>query len=258
MSIALLGAQTHRTTADDARAQALQHVEIAEGRTAIAPSTGCRDDRQITFDFCREDLPEKSESTETFAIEAEVPAQLSDRRQSRGIEQIVETVGERQVVGPATPLARLSDRVRSTDGSMLQLLREGGNRSTTFRGLLDIIGQSTAIVYVEFGYCAFGHLNGCLLPFLTSSHGDRYLRVLVTPDTRRRSHDQLIALVAHELRHVVEVIQHQEVVDADSMEAMYRKIGIPLAGNSRAYETSAARAAGDAVLLELLAKAAAR
>jgi hypothetical protein len=141
---------------------------------------------------------------------------------------------------------------------MLQLFAEGGERSATFRDLVDTIDQSTGIVYVEFGYCAFGHLNGCLLPFVASLHSDRYLRVLVSPDTHRRSHDQLIALVAHELRHVVEVIQHEEVVDVDSMEAMFRKIGTPLAGSSRGYETSAARAAGDAVLLELLSKRAAR
>jgi len=201
-------------------------------------------------------MPDDAKAQEPQRVEiAQRSAQRPDRRQPHATEQTIGTLGDSQVDVPAVPL---SDRVRSTDVAMLQLLREGRERSTTFRGLLDIIGHSNGIVYVEFGYCAFGHLNGCLLSFLTSSHGDRYLRVLVTPDKSRRSHDQLLALVAHELRHVVEVIQHEEVVDADSMEAMYRKIGIPLARNSRAYETSAARAAGDAVLLELLAKAAAR
>ena len=204
-------------------------------------------------------MPDDAKAQEPQRVEiAQRSAQRSDRRQPHATKQTIGTLGDSQVDVPAVPPVTLSDRVRSTDAAMLQLLREGRERSTTFRGLLDIIGHSKGIVYVEFGYCAFGHLNGCLLSFLTSSHGDRYLRVLVTPDKSRRSHDQLIALVGHELRHVVEVIQHEEVVDADSMEAMYRKIGIPLARNSRAYETSAARAAGDAVLLELLAKAAAR
>jgi hypothetical protein len=75
----------------------------------------------------------------------------------------------------------------------------------------------------------------------------------VTPDTTRRSHDQLLALIAHELRHALEVIEHVEVVDATTMEAMYRKIGTPPIGRAGC-ETSAARAAGDSVLSELMAK----
>jgi len=76
----------------------------------------------------------------------------------------------------------------------------------------------------------------------------------VTPDKTRGSHDQLLALIVHELRHALEVIEHVEVVDATTMEAMYRRIGTPLTGGATGYETSAARAAGDAVLSELMSK----
>jgi hypothetical protein len=144
-------------------------------------------------------------------------------------------------------------RVRSTDTAILALLREGVERSATFRTLFDAIAKSNGIVYVEFGYCAFGHLKGCLLPFVASAHGDRYLRIVVIRDKNRVTHDQLIALIAHELRHALEVLDHEEVVDATTMEAMYRRIGTPLAGGA-GYETSAARAAGDVVLSELSAK----
>jgi hypothetical protein len=137
---------------------------------------------------------------------------------------------------------------------MLALVREGTERSATFRALVDTVDHSNGIVYVEFGYCAFGRLNGCLLPFIASSHGDRYLRVAVTPDRNRRSHDQLLALIAHELRHALEVIEHHEVVDAATLEAMYHRTGTAIAGANRGYETSAARAASDSVLAELTAK----
>jgi hypothetical protein len=43
-------------------------------------------------------------------------------------------------------------------------------------------------------------------------------------------------------------------VDVQTLEAMYEKIGTPLTGGLNGYETSAARAAGDAVLAELLLK----
>jgi hypothetical protein len=156
---------------------------------------------------------------------------------------------------PPAAAAGSPSRVRSADGTILQLLKEGDERSPTFHALIDAIDHSTGIVYVEFGYCAFGHLNGCLLPFIASAHGDRYLRAIVMPDKSRANHDQLIALIGHELRHALEVFDHQEVVDAATMEAMYRKIGTPIAGGPRGYETSAARAAGDAALAELLRNA---
>jgi hypothetical protein len=144
--------------------------------------------------------------------------------------------------------------VRSTDATILALLTEGTERSATFCSLNAAINQATGIVYVEFGYCAFGHLNGCLLPFIATSEGNRYLRILVTPDENRHDHNQLLALMAHEMRHALEVLEHEGVIDVPTMEAMFRNIGTPLAGQHMGYETSAARAAGDAVLSELVAK----
>ena len=116
---------------------------------------------------------------------------------------------------------------------------------------MEAIGQSDGIVYIEFGYCAFGRLNGCLLPFIAPSHGDRYLRIVVTPDRNRCSHDQLLALLAHELRHALEVIEHREVTDVATMNVLYARIGTPQAGGVSGYETSAVRAAGDQTLAEL-------
>jgi hypothetical protein len=173
-------------------------------------------------------------------------------RQALGIV-ILSTV----IVGmavPALPSTADSKRVRSTNAEMLALPHEGADRSPTFRGLVDKVASSDGIVYIEFGYCAFGHLNGCLLPFIASSHGDRYLRVVVTPDKNQRSHDQLLALIAHELQHALEVIEHAKVIDVATLEAMYREIGRSIPGQNHGYETSAARAAGDAVLAELFVK----
>jgi hypothetical protein len=159
------------------------------------------------------------------------------------------------VLGATAPSASAStddlSRVRSTDASILPLVREGMARSTTFRGLVEAIEQSNGIVYAEFGICAFGRLNGCLLPFLEGSHGDRYLRVVLSADARRCDHDQLLALIAHELRHALEVLDHPEIVNAAGMEALYRRIGTPETGGLMGYETSTARAAGSAVMSEL-------
>ena len=78
-----------------------------------------------------------------------------------------------------------------------------------------------------------------------------YVRVIVSPEKSRLNHDQLLALIGHELRHALEVLEHPEVVDDPTMENMYRSIGTPIAGQ-RGFETSAARSSGTAVLTELL------
>jgi hypothetical protein len=155
------------------------------------------------------------------------------------------------VAAPVAAAGEPGSRVRSTDAAILNLLWEGRERSATFRALVDAIDRSNGIVYVEFGFCAFGHLDGCLLPFMTFTHGDRYVRIIVTPEQSRVSHDQLLALIGHELSHAVEVLEHPEVVDLTTMEAMYRKIGSPIGGGQRGYETSTARAAGATILSEL-------
>jgi len=140
--------------------------------------------------------------------------------------------------------------VRSTNPAVTTLIKEGATRSASFQRLLERVDELNGIVYVEFGHCAFGHLNGCLLPFVMTTNGGRYLRILVTPDQTRASHDGLIALIAHELQHALEVLAHPEVVDLESMLAMYARIGRPLSGRS-GYETSEAHAAQEAVLSEL-------
>jgi hypothetical protein len=151
----------------------------------------------------------------------------------------------------ATEMA-MRARIRSTDARMLELIQEGRERSNTFDELAAAIDRSTGIVYVEFGYCAFGHLNGCLLPFIARTEGERYLRIVVSPDKNQRTHNQLLALMAHELQHAREVIAHEEVVDAPTMQAMFRKIGAPV---KHGYETPAAQAMGDKVLAELAGRA---
>jgi hypothetical protein len=164
---------------------------------------------------------------------------------------IVAAVLTTQITAASPAADEVSPRVRSTDRVMLKLLKEGRERSGTFRTLVDAIDHSNVIVYVEFGYCAFGHLDGCLLPFLASTHGDRYVRIVVTSEKSRLTHDDLLALIGHELQHALEVLEHPEVIDVPTMEAMYGKIGIPVAGQ-RGFETSAARAAGTALRSELI------
>src|SRR5882672_11545456 len=86
---------------------------------------------------------------------------------------------------PAAAATDVPAHVRATDSQMLQLIQEGTERSVTFRTLVEDINRSDGIVYVERGICAFGHINGCVLPFITATPNNRYIRILVTSDTHR-------------------------------------------------------------------------
>src|SRR5262249_33677373 len=150
----------------------------------------------------------------------------------------------------STALTLDATGVRSTNDPVSTLIKEGAARSASFQRLLERVDELNGIVYVEFGHCAFGHLNGCLLPFVVPTTGVRYLRIVVTPDRTRVDHDGLIALLAHELQHALEVLTHPEVVDLDSMLALYARIGRPLSGRS-GYETSESDTVQDSVASEL-------
>lgn len=66
--------------------------------------------------------------------------------------------------------------------------------------------------------------------------------------------DNQIARLAHELRHAVEIAEAPEVRDEPSMLEHYRKIGWPSVADCherRAFETVAAKEAGDAVRREM-------
>jgi hypothetical protein len=114
----------------------------------------------------------------------------------------------------------LFTRVRSTERFVIALIREGYERSPTFRELVDTLQQSNIIVFVQPAACAGGRIRSCL----TSVNGsaiERHIRISV--DTRT-SHNALIATMAHELQHAVEIAEHPEVINASGVLRLYRQI----------------------------------
>ena len=80
----------------------------------------------------------------------------------------------------------------------------------------------------------------------------RYLRIALTPPLNLRNRNRLIAPIGHELQHALEVAERPEVIDLAGMIEMSRRIGFPVESRL-GYDTSAARAAGSAVLDEVQA-----
>lgn len=130
-----------------------------------------------------------------------------------------------------------------------QLLREGSARSATFKALADRIEASDVIVYVALNPRMKPGLSG-MLTWMTNAGGYRYLRASISQEL---SADQMIATIAHELQHAVEVIDDEAVNDEKSLVALYRRIGHQRgASASSQWETTAAQETGFQVRKELV------
>ena len=114
-------------------------------------------------------------------------------------------------------------RLRPQDARIVQVIKEGMARSATFRSLVERIEASHVIVYVAINPIMKNSLSGALT-WMTSAGDFRYVRASVRPDL---TFNQMIATVAHELQHAVEVIEDESVVDERSLVAMYKRIGQP-------------------------------
>ena len=151
---------------------------------------------------------------------------------------------------PLTESAALDSpyrHIRSQDRSIRLLLKRGFNRSRTFAQLMARLEHSDVLVYIEEVPRLPGALEGRLL-VLQPAHGFRYVRIQIA---RRGGPNDSIAVLAHELRHAIEVADDPSVINAQTLIALYRRIGIDHGNNE--YDTIAAQETGRRVLKELVA-----
>lgn len=138
-------------------------------------------------------------------------------------------------------------RIRSSEKRINLLLQQGVRRSRTFADLVTRIHRSNVIVYIESSHQLASDTLGRIL-LQTVAGGQRYLRVQV------RSHlqgDHIIAVLAHEFHHALEVADDLSVVDDATLTQLYRRIGHESHG-PQGFDTDAARAAGIRVRDELI------
>ena len=153
-----------------------------------------------------------------------------------------------QIVGEPVQNGFVGEHVRSGEAKILETLREGVRESETFKTLIERVNQTDTIVYVEHGICAFGHFQACLPHSIAAVGRTRYVRVIIS---ERAVGARELALIAHELQHALEIAADPTVRTADDITRLFRRLGrsphCP-PGIPDCYETSAALAAGDAVL----------
>jgi predicted transcriptional regulator len=141
-------------------------------------------------------------------------------------------------------------RVRPQDPRLVTLLRQGVERSPTLRALVDRIEASNVFVYIGLSPLMKSNLAG-KLTWMTRSGDYRYLRATINTE---QNADQMIATLAHELQHVVEVIEEELVSDQRSLQELYKRIGRPsISGVGAGWETEAAQQTGLRVRRELVA-----
>ena len=112
-------------------------------------------------------------------------------------------------------------RLKPADAEMRRLIIDGHERSAAFRDLVSEVQRSNAIVVVQFGLCANGRIRSCV----SNVDGDanrRHVRIKVNTNT---TDDRLVATIAHELQHAVEILRDPETVDVRSTLQLYRRIG---------------------------------
>jgi hypothetical protein len=143
--------------------------------------------------------------------------------------------------------------VRSTVAYVRTLIKEGYERSPGFRDLVDTLQRSNAIVLVQPGSCAGGRIRSCLVS-IDGSLVERQIRIKVDPQHTIR--DRLIATIAHELQHAVEIAEQPDVFDAPGAMRLFRRLafGACRAGLSEECETERALATEDRVGRELARK----
>jgi hypothetical protein len=148
-------------------------------------------------------------------------------------------------LAPASPIAR-TNRVRALGPAAQALIDDGTRQSPSFTSLLGAIERSDLIVYVATGFLQVpGRLE-----FASAKAGTRYLRVTVNvPDAEPR----LIASLAHELQHAVEIAAAPGVTDAAALARYYQQHGQRVSRDE--YCTRAAQRVADAVRLEIGAAA---
>jgi len=135
-------------------------------------------------------------------------------------------------------------RVRSTDARIAALIARAVEQTATFRRLIDNVAATDGIVYVETGRCP--GVRACLTLQVTVAEPYRILWIIV--DTRRPA-CEVIASIAHELWHAVEVLSEPSI---RSTGALYFFITKDRDHNRHPWiETSAALKVGEDVLSEL-------
>jgi hypothetical protein len=138
--------------------------------------------------------------------------------------------------------------VRSDEASFRSLVADGYRRSATFKALVDEIDTRPGIVYIEPTAKLSQGMAGGLLHAAAGSPSFPVLRVLLKGHP---SGDRGIALIAHELQHVVEAVRAGDASNSVTMAQFFASLDAAHDRGASKFETEAAGQVERDVLEEL-------
>jgi len=144
----------------------------------------------------------------------------------------------------------LAFHIRTIEPRLRHLIDEGLRTSPTFRSIVDRLVGSDVIVYLQCDPTAPRHVDG-RMTFASKAGGYRYIIVRLRDQPSRI---QFIGLLAHELRHAVEVAETAAIVDSPSLAREYSRLGYVrrAAADGMSFDTDAAVDAGYQVVAEMM------
>jgi len=137
-------------------------------------------------------------------------------------------------------------RIRPLGEHAALTVQRGVSHSPTFREIAARLERSDVVVYVSIETRPPGRCAGATR-FVAATPRLRFLHIALDPDLAPK---ELVALLAHELQHAIEVADAPEVRDLDSFRQYYEQHGLQ---DQRVgtYDSQAARETGRRVRAEL-------
>jgi hypothetical protein len=145
-------------------------------------------------------------------------------------------------------------RVRPSDGRTAAIFLDGLRRSPTLRALVEQIETRNVIAHLEIWAGLTKKGIGGRLTWVTAAGQYRYVRIALSPAL---SGNAAISMLAHELRHVLEVGDDPSIVDDASLTRYYAKHGISVRGGLD-WDSESARSVADEVRRDLISARAGR
>lgn len=140
-----------------------------------------------------------------------------------------------------------ANQIRPQSARVTRWLARGVAQSPTLRALVERIERADVIVYVEERRTLGSGLAASITWMSATPHA-RYVRAAIRAGL---SEKDSLAMLAHELQHVVEVIDDPSVTSEDALRALYQRIGHPTGWNGQQWDTVAALRTGQTVRLEV-------
>jgi hypothetical protein len=162
----------------------------------------------------------------------------------------VEAAAQPDVTPAGCPAqARVPTQLRALDCQLAEAIADGLARSSTFRRVVERVGALNGVVYIQARPYVDSRTNrvldGALSHAVTTAGPYRVLRVLVRP----QHGDVMVALLGHELQHVLEVLGALDASTEQDVDRLFERIGAQAFAG--AVETAAATATERTIRLEL-------